>query len=158
MKYIPLDDFKRAWIFKHHEMRVSDGDLESIKPLSETYASDVWRRLVSEHCDHPDHFGAGDWADQESTWQLEGHWQECWESDALALPDVIANFIDWDINTVVYFCYDSSLIIETTWAVFQRCWKNFLFFDDGPVLVGKKRQQVMQFFDEGRVRLGKKPK
>lgn len=156
MKYIPLEQFKRAWIFNHHEMPVSQSDREQIKPLSESYAADVWRRLVSEHCDHPDHFGTEDWAQADSTWLQEGEWQSQWESDETELPDVIADFINWDSNTVVYFCYDSSLIVETTWAVFQRTWKNFLFFDDGPLLIGKKRREVMQFIDEGRLRVGEK--
>jgi hypothetical protein len=40
--------------------------------------------------------------------------------------------------------------------VFQRCWKNFLFLDDGTLLIGKKREQVVQFMSNGSFRLGTK--
>jgi hypothetical protein len=47
-------------------------------------------------------------------------------------------------------------VIETTWDVFKRTWKNFLFMDDGPLLIGKKRDQVVQFMSNGTYRIGDK--
>ena len=79
---------------------------------------------------------------------------------ALSTPGSVSidgTFFDWEQNTVVYVCYDSENVIETTWGVFQRAWKNFLFMDDGTLIIGRKRKQVAQFFDNGQMRIGLKP-
>ncbi|MBQ0729054.1 MAG: DUF2947 family protein, partial [Oleispira antarctica] len=60
-------------------------------------------------------------------------------------------------NTNVLFFYDSDRVIETSWKVFKLSWKNFLFFDDGPILMGKKRKQVVQFLQNGHFSVGKLP-
>ena len=49
-------------------------------------------------------------------------------------------------------------VIETNFAVFERCWQNFMFLCDGSLLVGKKRTAVVQFMENGEARLGEKPK
>jgi hypothetical protein len=156
MKYIPLESFSRAWIFKHPDAPITDTDLALIKPLSEQYAEQIWSQLVSDQANHPDHFAKGDWAFSDSTWLEQGPWQDEWEKDGTTLPALIQDNLDWDLNTVVYFCYDSERVVETSWDVFRRSWKNFLFYDDGPVLVGKRRKEVLQFLGDGQVRFGRK--
>jgi len=37
--------------------------------------------------------------------------------------------------------------------VFKRTWKAFLFLDNGPILVGKKKKQALQFHSNGWVNL-----
>ena len=73
------------------------------------------------------------------------------------LPELILEHINWDNNTVVYFCTARNNVIETTWMVFKRCWKNFLFMDDGSLLIGKKRKEVVQFLSNGTCKVGNKP-
>lgn len=157
MNYIPLFEFKKAWIFKRQDLPIREEDLAAIKPMTEQRANTLWRSLVSSQVDHPDFFKKGDWPFAIQTWQEQGEWEAVWESDEVALPELIQQHLDWDNQTVVYYCNDNKSVIETTWSLFQRYWKNFLFMDDGALLIGKKRKQVVQFFSNGSFQVGTKP-
>ncbi|WP_306556766.1 DUF2947 family protein [Colwellia sp. M166] len=75
----------------------------------------------------------------------------------MLLPEQILAHLAWDNNTVVYYCSARDNVIETTWAVFKRCWKNFLFMDDGAILIAKKRKETAQFLSTGYFKVGHKP-
>jgi len=158
MSYIPLEQLKNAWIFKHKSLPISESDLTKIKPMAKDRANVVWDTFISRQVDHPDFFKKGDWPFDKSNWQEQGKWEGIWDSNEENLPELINTHIAWDNNTVVYYCSARDNVIETTWAIFKRCWKNFLFMDDGPILIGKKRQQVVQFTSNGYFKIGDKPK
>ncbi len=157
MNYLPLESLKNAWIFKHKSLPIADADLAKIKPMSTERANIVWDTFISRQVDHPDFFKKGDWPSDNSHWLDQGKWEGIWDSNDEKLPELIQNHLDWDQNTVVYYCSSRDNVIETSWLIFQRCWKNFLFMDDGPILLGKKRQQVVQFTSNGHFKIGQKP-
>ncbi|RRJ82654.1 DUF2947 domain-containing protein [Aestuariirhabdus litorea] len=157
MTHSPLDHYRKAWVFRHREMPVQEAELQQITPLGEARSLQLWQQHVSRQSQHPEQFGGDDWAAAAQTWQEEGQWQERWESDQADLPEELLEALDWADNTVVYFCYHSRDVIETNWGVFRRHWKNFLFFDEGPLLLGKRRAQVVQFHEDGRYSLGVRP-
>ena len=157
MNYIPLSQLKNAWVFKHKSLPISPEDLEKIKPMAQTRAQVLWDTFISKQVDHPDFFKKGDWPLSANTWQDSAKWEGIWDSNNSALPTLILEHLTWDDNTVVYYCCHRQQVIETTWAVFKRCWKNFLFMDDGVILIGKKRQQVVQFLSNGQFKVGNKP-
>mgnify|MGYP000156208054 FL=1 len=156
MSYIPLEQLKNAWIFKHKSLPIEASDLNKIKPMSQSRANIVWDTFISRQVDHPDFFKKGDWPFDKSSWTEQGKWESVWDSDESLLPALITEHLQWDNNTVVYFCSSRNNVIETTWLVFQRCWKNFLFIDDGPILIGKKRKEAVQFNANGLFKLGLK--
>lgn len=156
MKYIELKDYKNGWVFRHQDLPLSDDDLAEIKPLSAQAAGDVWRTYISADAAHHENFDNKDWPAKDSSWSGAADWQQAWDADSVDMPEELSEFIDWVPETLVYFCYDAENVIETRWSVFQRAWKNFLFFDDGPILVGKKREQALQFFQSGQFKLGKR--
>lgn len=158
MSYIPLEQLKNAWIFKHKSLPISEKDIAKIKPMDKDRANILWDTFISRQVDHPDFFRKGDWPDDKSNWKEQGKWEGVWDSNEEDLPELITNHLDWDNNTIVYYCSNRDNVIETTWSNFKRCWKNFLFMDDGPILVGKKRQQVVQFNSNGYFTVGDKPK
>jgi len=158
MSYIPLEQLKNAWIFKHKSLPISESDLTKIKPMAKDRANVLWDTFISRQVDHPDFFKKGDWSFDKSNWHEQGKWEGVWDSNEELLPELITEHIVWDSNTIVYYCSNRDNVIETTWAIFKRCWKNFLFMDDGPILIGKKRQQVVQFTSNGYFRIGEKPK
>ncbi|GHE83353.1 DUF2947 family protein [Thalassotalea profundi] len=158
MNYIELNDFKYAWIFRHQSMPLEDKFKKLIKPLAQKRANNVWDESISKQVDHPDFFKKGDWPANKAAWIDNGEWESTWESDAPDLPESISDYLNWDNNTTVYYCINRNLIIETTWINFKRCWKNFLFLDDGTILLGKKRQQAVQFTSDGMFKLGNKNK
>ena len=157
MNYIPLAEFEKAWIFNRNDLPISDEDKALIKPMTAQRAATLWTTSISKQADHPDFFKKGDWPFSVNSWTEQGEWEPQWDSEEMALPEPIAVHLDWDRDTVVYYCNSQTKVIETTWAVFQRCWKNFLFMDDGALLIGKRRNQAAQFFSNGCFQLGNRP-
>ncbi|MDX2367725.1 MAG: DUF2947 domain-containing protein [Colwellia sp.] len=157
MSHIPLEQLKNAWIFKHKSLPISETDLTKIKPMAKDRANVLWDTFISRQVDHPDFFKKGDWPFDKSNWQDQGKWEGIWDSNEENLPELITASIAWDNNTVVYYCSNRDNVIETTWVVFKRCWKNFLFMDDGCILIGKKRKESVQFNSNGSFKVGNKP-
>lgn len=156
MNYIPFEEYKRKWIFTHQSMPVAEEDREHIKPMTEERGGQLWRDFVSQQSPTPDHFGKGDWAIMRDVWEQESDWQHPWEEEG-DLPEDVLAFFPWEDNAVVYFCYDKGNIVETRWGMFKKYWKNFLFYDDKPLLIGRKRKEAAMFEQNGTVKLGKRP-
>lgn len=154
--YQPLDSFSKQWIFKRNDPKIDQEDLEKIHLLNEQRASQIWLSYISDEQIHPDHFTDRDWLKKTKS-QLEvakTQWEKAWDSEDESLPDdVLAHFSAWGDDTLVFFCCHNELIFELTWGVFKRTWKAFLFLDNGPVLVGKKKKQAAQFHSNGWVHL-----
>lgn len=157
MNYLPMSSYRYAWFYAHQDMPVPAEQLELIRPLTQERAETLWRQHISADLHDPESFAKKDWPAQAKHWQDEGEWQAQWELDDPALPEAMAAFFQWEDSTVVYFCYSPEHIVETRWDVFRAHWKNFLFLDDGPLLLGKKRHEVAQFNQNGSFRLGKRP-
>ena len=117
----------------------------------------MWNQYISQQSGHPSQFGNGDWPAKHSVWQERADWQKAWDSESNELPSMITEHLDWDDNTNVLFFYDCDRVVETSWKVFKLSWKNFLFFDDGPILLGKKRKQAVQFLQTGDFTIGSLP-
>ena len=154
--YQPLESFSKQWIFKRNDPKIEQKDLENIHLLSEQRASQIWLSYISDEQIHPDHFTDRDWL-KKTTSQLEvpkTQWEKTWDSENESLPeDVLVHFSAWGEDTMVFFCCHNELVFELTWGVFKRTWKAFLFLDNGPVLVGKKKKQAAQFHSNGWVNL-----
>ena len=158
MNYLPLAEYPKAWIFRHKDLPIPQEDLDLIKPLTEKRAEQIWGEHISRGASHPEFFAENDWAANDSNWLEKDLWQSAWDSNKDDLPELIEEHLkDWDDNITIFFCYQCDHIIETKWKVFRKHWKNFLFFDNGPVLIGRKRKQAVQFFDDGSFRLGVRP-
>lgn len=157
MNYIPLDDYKKAWVFRHQDAPVSEQDLALIKPMSSERAAVLWSTMVSREHDHPDFFDKTDWCGKEQSFTQTVHWEAAWEEGAEQPPQEILDHLDWQANTTVYFCMARDNIIETSFDVFKRNWQNFMFLADGSLLLGKKRDAVIQFLETGDAKLGTKP-
>ncbi|WP_286268934.1 DUF2947 domain-containing protein [Thalassotalea hakodatensis] len=158
MTHLPLEQFKHAWIFRHQSMPLSAEQLAQIKPMSEERSATLWDTFISKNAVHPELFTKHDWPTQEKHLTQHIPWESRWESDNPSLPDELLLHINWEENTTVYYCLHRQCILETTWGLFKQCWKNFLFLDDGSLLIGKKRQQAVQFNSNGTCRYGDKPK
>ncbi|TBR44978.1 DUF2947 family protein [Marinomonas agarivorans] len=150
MNYQALDTFAKAWAFKRQDLLIEAVDLRMIRPLAEDSANQIWRDYISGNQLHPDHLSQEDWLKKEEAYVGKELWEPSWDSDIETLPDAISqHLVNWSDSTKVYFCYHSDHVIETTYSVFKKHWKNFLFFDNGPILVARKKKQAVQFFSEG---------
>lgn len=154
--YQSLEQFSKSWIFKRNDPKVELEDLQAIRLMSEQGAAQIWRDYISDEQIHPDHFSERDWAKKSDAQAAEGkvQWEGVWDSDQPALPDaVLLHFSTWGEETKVFFCCQNELVFELTWGVFKRTWKAFLFLDNGPILVGKKKKQAIQFHSNGSANL-----
>ncbi|MCA6127141.1 DUF2947 domain-containing protein [Thalassolituus oleivorans] len=154
MDYQTLQEYSQGWIFRHRELVLSEECLADIKPLSTRFANQYWRQNISAEATHASHFLGDDWPAHNGIWLEKGEWQAAWESDDMALPELLQAFSDWNDNTVVYFCYDINNVVQTTWRTFKQSWKNFLFYDDEPIMLAKKRMQVARFHSNGTYETG----
>ncbi|MCG3864223.1 MULTISPECIES: DUF2947 domain-containing protein [unclassified Photobacterium] len=158
MNYTDLDNYTRKWIFTHASMPVPTTDLEQIKPLTQARSSQLWQEHISKQSPDSDHFEHGDWAADAKIWSEPEDWQDAWDNDDdTSLPEAILAALQWEDNTTIYFCYEKYNIVETKWGVFKRNWKNFLFFDDGPILLGRKQKQALWFQSNGTYQLASRP-
>lgn len=157
MSYLPLEQFKYAWVFRHQSMPVSTELMSQIKPMTEERSSTLWDTFISKDANFSDQFSKHDWPLKEESWHEQVDWESRWESDVPELPEAITDHINWEDNTTVYYVIKRKMVVETTWKTFKTCWKNFLFVDDGCFLMGKKRKEVVQFFSTGQCKVGVKP-
>lgn len=156
MNYLPLDEFKYAFAFRHKELELDEATLAQIKFMTPARSQTLWRTFISKDKDHPDFFDGQDWPGNGKTWLNTVKWETAWEHDE-ALPFEIETHLEWEDNTTVYYCLSHHHIIETSWALFKKHWLNFLFMSDGALLIGKKRNQVVQFLENGYAKLGRRP-
>ncbi len=154
MNYIPLEDYRYRWFFSHKDLPVDSTDLQKIKPIASDSAIQIWQQLISNRANHSELFHKDDWPKLNQTWSETVQWQDAWDGEETGLPRAVLDALNWEPETVVYFCYHSENIIETNWQVFEKNWKNFLFLDDGPILIGKRRAEALQFLDDGQVKIG----
>ncbi len=129
-------------------------DLEKIKPMTQARASQFWKENVSPQSPDAERLSSQDWPSKASNWNEEISWMANWEADEPEMPEEILNFIDWQDDVTVYFCYEKYNVLETKWSVFKKHWKNFLFYDDGPILLGRRRSEALWFATNGTVKIG----
>ncbi|MGO1296374.1 MAG: DUF2947 domain-containing protein [Vibrio sp.] len=156
MSFLPLDQYQRKWIFTHQSMPVPEADLAFIKPMTAQRAAQFWKDNISAQSPDSERLSAQDWPSRKDAWFETINWMPEWESDDASMPEAILEHIDWQDDVTVYFCYEKYNIIETKWSVFKRHWKNFLFYDDGPILLARRRQQALWFHTNGTVSLGQR--
>ncbi|CAH0526134.1 DUF2947 domain-containing protein [Vibrio hippocampi] len=156
MSYETLEQYQRKWIFTHQSMPVPEQDWSQIKPMTQARAAQFWKENVSAQSPDAERLSSQDWPMNESNWLESVDWMQEWESDDNALPSAVNEFLDWQDDVTVYFCYEKYNIIETKWSVFKKYWKNFLFYDDGPFLLARRRNQALWFNTDGTVRLGQR--
>lgn len=149
-----MDSYRRKWIFNHKDLPVSDDDKLQIKPLDDKSAMQVWTRWISNKSRSAEYFSKGDWPARNKAWTKTEDWQQSWDSNDNSLPPEMESFINWPQDTPIFFCYEKYQVIETTWEVFIRNWKCFLFFDNGPLLISPKYTQALMFEQSGQYLLG----
>ncbi|OBT13171.1 hypothetical protein A9264_14485 [Vibrio sp. UCD-FRSSP16_10] len=157
MDYISLDDYSRKWIFTHQSMPIPEQDLAAIQPMSQAKSAQFWKDNVSKQSPDAERMSSQDWPTTDANWPNSVNWMSRWESDNEELPTEITEHIDWQDDVTIYFCYEKYNVVQTTWATFKKHWKNFLFFDDGPILLGRRRKQALWFNTDGQVKLGNRP-
>jgi hypothetical protein len=156
MNYIDIDKYEAKWMFTNPNLPVSKADIIYIRPLDEKSSREIWSRYISEFNRHPMLIENHEWTSLNDTWIKQDGWQYEWNSDRPEPPILLKNTETWQENDIVYFMYMRESVIETTWAVFLRNWKCFLFDDEGPFLFNPRNSEIYQFGPSGKLLYGKK--
>ena len=154
MSYLPLEQYQRKWIFTHPSMPVPEQDWALIKPMDQARSAQLWKEQISAQSPDSERLSSSDWPAKERNWPLSVDWMSEWESDEPSLPQAVMDAIQWQDDVTVYFCYEKYNVIETKWSIFKKYWKNFLFYDDGPILIGRRRKEALWFDSYGQVKIG----
>lgn len=148
IKYVSMDDYEYNWYFYDEEIRVPRDDIISIKPLSLEYSGLLWEQYVSNH---KEHYMLLDSQNKLLISEQEKYnWDDDWNNGTYE------NFQNYLIETVLYKLSDTIIIfwsknysVETKWSIFTKHWANFLFDDEGVVLVNITNKKVLVFCPSG---------
>ena len=82
-------------------------------------------------------------------------WHNDWNSNNYdRISKILKSHVTWSDDMTVYFCWSREDIFETTWGIFNKYWINFLFDDEGPILIAKEKSEVFTFLPTGVVYMG----
>jgi hypothetical protein len=145
IKYTPLHNHHYLEYFTDDEIPIPKEYLIKIKPLEENSSGYFWDTNISSRNKHPMRLDDSDWF---SSLNLQAlcQWQSAWNKNEYSrIKSTLRNQVSWEDNTVVYMCWHRSVIIETTWEIFSEYWINFLFEDEGPILIAKGKNEIFTF-------------
>jgi hypothetical protein len=75
-----------------------------------------------------------------------------WNNNCYAhLSDVLREALAFADDAAVFFFWGRDCGVETTWAVFLKYWINFLFDDEGSILINPDSHRTVIFGPDGSV-------
>lgn len=84
-------------------------------------------------------------------------WQESWPpTSADRVADFLRARIDWAEDSIAYFIWMREQAVKVRWGTFLRCWRAFLFSDEGPFLIRLRSPEFVTFPPVGSVLVGKR--
>ncbi len=145
LEYVPITSHEYFEYFTDEEIPVPENDLIQIKSLSKLSSTDFWHENISTNNDHPMRLDDSDWFANLSLEPL-CQWQVDWKKNAFSRIEILlTDIVNWEKNTIVHMCWHRSTVIETYWQTFTRYWINFLFEDEGPILIAKDKNELFTF-------------
>ena len=115
---------------------ITNDDWESIYFFDENECSDLWEKYISEKNRHFMKLDSDEWPSllvkKES---ILYRWLDDWNNDNIEeFKNVILN-LGVPIDSEVYFFWMKEIGVKTKWQIFARNWINFLYEDEGCILV-----------------------
>jgi hypothetical protein len=156
-KYIDMKEFGGNWFFYMDDMKVPDKDIKSIKPLSDEFSSLLWNKNINNHKRHFALFSNYEKMAL-SLKKIDYNWQDDWNNN------YNENFSNYLRENISYNPYDTIIVfwskecaVETNWEIFLKYWSNFLFDDEGVILINTADERILLFTSDGMMQLGKIP-
>lgn len=154
-KYISMSDFSQNWCFYDEELKISRKDLNHILPLSKEYSSKIWNNHIHNEVSHFSLLNSY----EKKALQLvkkEYNWQKDWNNSTYN------NFSEYLNNNVMFIAEEKIIVFwskvcsaETDWATFLKHWPNFLFEDEGVILLNTMNGHILLFTSDGLIYTGK---
>ena len=120
----------------HDDPKMSSSDLDQIAILSESTCSKEWTKFVSAVNRHFMQMEDDEWPSKivagNNCWY---HWVEDWNEDKFSDFRVRLKSINIPSNSALFIFWMKEVGIKTSWGVFCNNWGNFLYEDEGCILV-----------------------
>jgi hypothetical protein len=154
-KYISMEHFDCNWFFYMEDIRIPDEDFSKIKPLSEEYSSNLWEEFISKKNRHLRLLDREEWPS--SLKRINYNFIDDWNSNNYeGLAYNLGEEVSFEENELILFFWMKECAIETTWGMFLKYWVNFLFDDEGPILISTEKEEAVSFSTTGLVFVGKR--
>lgn len=145
-------DSVRDWPFFAKDCAVPADCLPLVRPLTEDAARAAWCEFVDSDArrSHPALLPTTSWPVQLLSSATSAHWQVDWNADAaIDFSTWMGGAVSWSQDTSVIFTWSATDAVETTWSVFRRCWRSFLFDDEGPFVWNLHHLDAIRFMPSG---------
>ncbi len=120
----------------YNDPKMSSVDLEKINILSELVCSEKWAQFVSTKSRHLMLMQEDEWpakiVAENKYWY---HWLDDWNDENFTHFSTLLSTIDISELSTVYVFWMKEVGLKTNWKVFCNNWGNFLFEDEGCILV-----------------------
>ena len=154
-KYVDMNKYEGNWFFYDKAVPVNEQDIKLIKPLTKQYSIFLWSKYISQKNRHLMLLEKNEWPNLLKI--QEYNWAEDWnERNYNGLSEYLINKASFIDDDLIYFFWMKETGVETTWAIFLKYWINFLFEDEGPILISPEKDDAFSFGPSGTVLIGKR--
>jgi hypothetical protein len=120
----------------HDDPKMSASDIEQVDILSESTCSNKWIEYVSAVNRHFMQMQDDEWpAKVVADSNFWYRWQEEWNDDDFCKFSSLLRDVSLPGNSTLYVFWMKEVGVKTTWEVFCNNWGNFLYEDEGCILV-----------------------
>lgn len=163
LKFASIDEFRLKWRFAEDSTKwtvLPPNDLASFKPLTEDSARTLWSTYVSRSALHlmeivlqygppnRDQFG-------KRILVIDDNWSSDEEHNRVA--EVLNNHVGVAASSIVYFFWDASCAVETTWDILLRYWSDFCYPSDDSNVAIIFDTDINRYYIEGTVWFNSSP-
>ena len=150
-------DPERDWSFFDDAAPVPDADRARIRRLDDASSQSAWDTIVGQSIPATVVVRDG-WLSELSRSGEPFEWQRAWNAadDQWAASNLRPRF-PWQDDVPVLFIWRPTWSVLTSFEVFVRDWRAFLFDDEGPLLVSTTHPEVAWFWPTGTGRFGRRP-
>lgn len=128
----------------YNQPKMSEIDWQGIFVLDKETSSSLWQQYISPNNRHFMLLANNEWPSQ--IVQKENfiyNWSKNWDDNNIdGFRDVLLE-LNLPANSEILFFWMQEIAIKTTWQIFTRNWINFLYEDEGCILLILKQNKSL---------------
>lgn len=142
-EYMSMDEFDGNWWFYDESIRVPDNDILLIKPFTKMQSERLWEKFISKRNRH---FMLLDGDEFITIGEPAYKWLDDWNDyDFNKMSTYLRKSISYKYEDYIIVFYMKEISIRTTWNIFLKHWINFLFEDEGTIVLNPKSECILVF-------------
>lgn len=155
--YIPIDEFALKWRFAEDSTKwtvLPPSDLAFLKPLTDNSAEQLWTKYVDDSAKHlmeivlktdpPDRDLFG-----KRVLEIDDDWSS--REEHRRVSAALRNQLDIADSATLFFFWNASCAVETTWDILLRYWSDFCYPSDDSNVATMLDAGVNLYYIEGTV-------